>query len=491
MSQHMVVVNGVEFTYDQMTKMAKNGLLNIGQKNDPSSATPNAQYLHGQFPGNAAQWGTFSDPGVRPERFSARPNPRSMAKLLRPQKSDWINEKLEIVTGQTAGSTSNATGWCADGALPGVLKTCQQIIPFGKYKGRTELAPIQTIGQLRNRADIPGVILNEPPTENPLMPELMYRFTDTQNQLQHAWYTLGNQFQISFEKEVWQGVVGTDTSISGWWTDMLSLQAQVKTGYTDAVSGLDCPAADSQVVTWGADIGATVNGRNIVQAATDVFYAAQDTADIVGLTGVQFAWIMRKEQFRALTEVWSCQYATYRCQTGTAGQPFVNQVVDTNALRLEMMNGQYLLIDGIPVPVVYSDGIPIDQLGGGAQRVLRADMFLMPISWSGRPLLNLEYFNMGNPYAQEYAALIYNDALFLNNGMYVANKNSRNGCIEFSINAMMRIILETPFLAARIDDISFTYQANTRVADPGTTFLYVDGGISYRTGITTPAGNTY
>lgn len=479
----MVVVNGVEFTYDQMMKMAKNGLLNIGQKNDPSSATPNAQYLHGQFPGNAAQYGLFSDPGVRPERFSARPNPRSMLKLMRPQKSDFINEKIEIVTGQTAGSTTNATGWCADGALPGVLKVCQQIIPFGKYKGRTSLAPIQTIGQLRTRADLPGTILNEPPVENPLMPEMMYRLTDDRSQEQLAWYTLGNQFQISTENEIWQGVVGTDTNISGWWTDMRSIAAQVKTGYTDAVSLLACPAADSQVITWNADIGATVSGRNIVQAVTDVFYAAQDIADTTGLTGVQFAWAMRKEQFRALTEVWACQYATYRCQTGTAGQPFVSQVVDTNALRLEMMNGQYLLIDGIPVPVVFSDGIPIAQLGGGAQRVLSADMFLLPISWNGRPLLNLEYFNMGNPYAQQYAALVYNDALFLNNGMYVATKNSRNGCIEFDINAMMRIILETPFLAARIDDISFTYQAQTRTADPGVTFEYVNGGVSYRTAI--------
>lgn len=477
----MVLINGVEFTEKQLSEMSKNGLLNIGQKNDPSSATPNAQYLHGQFPGNPAQWGLFSDPGVRPERFSARPNPRSMMKLLRPMKSDFINEKIEIVTGQTAGSTSNASGWCADGALPGVLKTCQQIYTYGNYKARTSLAPIQTIGQLRSRADIPGTILNTPPLENPLMPELLYRLTDDRSQEQLAWYTLGNQFQISTEKETFQGVVGTDTGISGWWKDFQSISAQVKTGYVDAVTGVACPAADSQVVAWNADIGATVNGRNIVQAATDVYYAAQDTADIVGLSGTQWAWVMRKEQFRALTEVWSCQYATYRCQTGTAGQPFVSQVVDTNQLRLEMMQGQYLLIDGIPVPVVFSDGIVISQLSGLPSRVLRSDMFLLPISWNGRPLLNLEYFNMGNQYAREYANLVYNDALFLNNGMYVVTKNSRNGCIEFEINAMMRIILETPFLAARIDGVSFTYQALTRQADPGVSFLYVDGGVSYRT----------
>jgi hypothetical protein len=146
-----------------------------------------------------------------------------------------------------------------------------------------------------------------------------------------------------------------------------------------------------------------------------------------------------------------------------------------------MMQGQYLLIDGMPVPVVFSDGITIEQLAGGAQRVLRSDMYLLPIEWNGRPLLTMEYFNMGNQYAREYSALVYNSALFLNNGMYVATKNERNGCIEFEINAMFRIILETPFLAGRIDDVSFTYQAQTRTADPAVSFLYVDGGTSYRT----------
>jgi len=285
--------------------------------------------------------------------------------------------------------SDNATGWCADGALPGVLKVCQQTYVFGKYKGRTSLAPIQTIGQLRSRADIPGTLLNTPPQENPYMPEMMYRLTDDRSQEQLAWFQLGVQFLISFEREIWQGVAGTETDISGWWSDMAGLASLVKTGYTDAVSGLACPAADSQVISWGADIGATVNGRNIVQAVGDMYYAAVDNSELVGMSGVQFAWVMRKEQFRALTEVYSCQYATYRCQTGTAGQPFVNQVVDTNALRLEMLNGQYLLIDGIPVPVVFSDGILLEQLGGGAQRVLRADMFLLPLSWQGRSLVTM------------------------------------------------------------------------------------------------------
>ncbi len=127
MSSQMIEFNGVGFTVEQVKALAKAGALNVGQKNDPAGNTPTAAPLQGVFPGNANMFGMFSDPGVRPERFSAMQRPRTMAKLLRPERSEFVNEKIGIVTGQTAGTTANATGWCADGALPGVLKTCQQL----------------------------------------------------------------------------------------------------------------------------------------------------------------------------------------------------------------------------------------------------------------------------------------------------------------------------------------------------------------------------
>jgi hypothetical protein len=474
------VINGIEFTEKQVNQMVQKGVLSFGQKNDPASNTPNSAPLQGVFPGNSNMFGMFSDPGVRPERFSAMQRPRTMAKLLRPERSEFVNEKIGIVTGQTAGTTTNATGWCADGALPGVLKTCQQLYPLGNFKMRTRVMQIQTAGLLRNRADIPGIILNSAPQDNPLVPDLLYRLTDTQSVLQTNLYELGVQVERSLEKELFQGVVGTDTSIPGFWLDFNSISSLVKTGYADAVSGLACPAADSIVVTWNADMGATVTGSNIVQTVTDTVWALRMRAEAVGLGGTEFAIVMRMEQFRAMTEVWACQYATYRCQSSNAGQPFVTQVIDTNQMRIDMMNGQYLLIDGIKYPVIFSEGIPLEQLGGGAAKVLRADMFILPISWNGRPLLRLEYQDMNNVYAREIGDFIINDSMILNNGLYLMTKQMHEGCVDLTLNAMMRFFIETPFLAGRVDDISFSYSAQTRVADPSTTFLYANGGVSYR-----------
>ena len=473
--------NGVILSDQTVSELNKAGLLNIGQKNDPSSATPTqSQVLQGQSFTNANQYGLFSSPGVRPERFSALMRPRSMASILRPQKSDLINEIVEIMTGQTAGTTTAQTDWCAPGALAGVLKTCQQIYSFGNFKMNTRVTPIQEVGMLRNRADIPGEILNRPPRENPFIPDRMYQLTDTRNQLQYTLYTLGVQIERSFETELWRGVAGTNTNITGWWKDFNGLDSLVKTGYVDAVTGLACPAADSIVISWNADVGATVDGSNIVQSFADQYYAVNDTAEQVGLPGVQFAFVLRKEFFRALTEVWSCQYLTYRCQSSNAGQPIQITGDETNRLRLEMQNGQYLLIDGVPVPVVFSDGIQLEQLGGGTPKTLRADAYLLPISWNGRPLINVSYHDMGNAYAREFANAIYPSAEFLNDGMYMLGKREAGGCVELEISMKMRAFLETPFLAVRWDDISFSYGAQSRVADPSTTFLYKNGGSTYR-----------
>jgi hypothetical protein len=476
-----VILNGVEFTEKQISEMSKAGLLNIGQKNDPSSATPTASgVLQGQSFTNANQYGPFSNPGVRPDRFSALQRPRSMASLLRPTRSEYGNEIVSIMTGQTVGVANNQTDWCAPGALAGVLKACQQTYAFGNMKMATRIVPIQEVGQLRNRADIPGEIINRPPRENPFIPTRMWELSDTRSQLQYELFTLGVQIERSFETELWRGVAGTNTSIIGWWKDFAGLDSLVKTGYVDSITGVACPAADSIVISWNADAGATVSSSNIVQSFADQWYAVNDTARQVGLSGVEFAFVMRAEMFRALTEVWSCQYLTYRCQSSNAGQPIQITGDETNRLRLEMQNGQYLLIDGTPVPVIFSDGIQLERLGAATPNVLRADAYLLPISWNGRPLIRPEYHDMGNVYAREFASIVYPSAEFLNDGMYLLTKREAGGCVELEISMKMRIFLETPFLAVRWDDISFSYGAQSRAADPGTTWMHKNGGVTYR-----------
>jgi hypothetical protein len=458
----------------------------VGYKNDPASLSlGSTPALQGPLQGNPNLGGLFSAPGVRPDRFSAMSRVRSLSRLLTPEPSDIYNEIISIVTGATDGSGSNPSDYCGNPANPGALKQCTQTKLFGKWFSKSNLQSVNDIGYLRNRADIPGTILNSAPQDFPLIPDIMWRLADTRSTLQYELYMQGVMRERSLEQVIITGDSSKSNSNtkSGYIKEMDGLDLMIKTGYADT-SGVLCPAADSIVINFGnATIGGTIgggDGRTITQVISDLWYAAQDRATQVGMGETEFVFVGRKEMFRALTDYYSNTYATSRFQaaTLTAGSPVIQIATDANNLRLEMLNGQYLIVEGIPVPFVFSDGMPLVGLGSNNYQ---SDLFLVPLSWQGRKLLRLEYFNLANQYITEWNGFINPEKrAVLNNGMYAMGYRSNGFCDEILFAATERLILETPFLAGRVDDIVFNYLAQTRNAIPGQS-LYVNGGTSYYT----------
>src|SRR3990172_10123280 len=102
-----IQVNGKDYNLAELAVLHKAGVLNFGQKNDPASTTLTGGALHGPVQGNANQFGAFSHPGVRPERFSALVRPDSFLPNVGLDRSNYTNEILEILTGQSASSGTN------------------------------------------------------------------------------------------------------------------------------------------------------------------------------------------------------------------------------------------------------------------------------------------------------------------------------------------------------------------------------------------------
>jgi hypothetical protein len=499
-------IKGIEFNERQIQAMANTmvapgtsmlervsgvRLKDFKTKNDPASASlGNTSALQGPLQGDPSLGGAFSAPGIRPQRFSAVQRPRSFARLLQPRMSEWADEKLGVLTAATDGSGANAAGYCDNPPTPGDLLTCDQLFTFGDWYEKIELNSIPQIGLLRNRAEVPGQILNAGPQQNPLIPDLMYRVTDTRSQLQFELYNLGMDKARNLEKVLILGDHTKSHTVTqhGFIKEFDGIDVQIKTGSTD-ISGVACPALDSIVENFNSNqIGTTVGGgdpRTITNVISDVYYAATDRAEQTGFEGAdggsELGWIfiMRKEMFRALTDVYANTYATSRFQANSlsAGTPLLQDGQRTNDLRLEMLNGKYLIVEGQPIPVFFSDGIPLTPAGNNTYE---ADMYFGPISWNGMPLINLEYFNMANQYAVEYQGFVNaDDQRVLNNGLYRVGYRSTGLCKEYHFADKMRLILETRFLFARIDNVDFTYYAKTRSAYPGTS-LYAGGGRSYQ-----------
>lgn len=476
----MLKINGTDFDEATVQKMLDSGLIGTAEKNDPASATLTAPALHGPFQGNANQFGIFSYPGARPQRFSALQRPYSLANLLTPQSSEYTNEIIEIMTGQTAGGTSNATGWCGNPPTVGQLKTCQQVYTFGNYLVKTDLNAVPLIGQLRNRADVPGEILNAGPRANPLIPDMMFRLDDTRSQLRYELYRIGVDLERTMETVLVRGTAATDNSRTGWWSEFAGLDSQIKTGYTDAIPpNIACPAADSNVVSFLADITGTAqdgSSRNFYAVLRDTYRAAKIRGQRVGMPDIQWTWVGRAEMFERITDVVACQSANYNC----SGSQYAERNQDAERVqmnRIDMLNGRFINIDGEMVPFVASNGLTFEGLGSSTYR---DDLYLVPLSWRGIPLLRLEYFPMSNQYAAEFAnAFGTQNISFLNNGMFIVGVRSTGLCLEYHFGAKFRMILEAPFLAARIDDIEYSYYLDTRNALPGES-LYANGGKTYR-----------
>lgn len=477
----------------EIVKAIREGELEAYKNNPASVSLVSTPALQGPLQGNPALGGLFSAPGVRPDRFSAFPRVRSFAKLLTPQPSDIYNEIISIVTGASDGTGSNAADFCGTAPTPGYLKQCEQQYSYGKWFSKTNVNSINDIGYLRNRADIPGQILNSGPQGNPLVPDIMYKLVDTRSQLAYELYLEGAMIERSLERTLitgnplnsnagTPGIAGQNQR--GFIKEFKGLDLQIKKGYADT-SGVLCPAADSIVVDFAnANIGSTVpggDGRTITSVISDVWYALKDRMTQVGMDGTEIAIVCRKEQFRALTDIYANTYATTRFQSNTysAGLPLLQDATRTNDLRIEMLNGQYLIIEGEIVPVVFSDGVVLTPTGGANN--YSADMYFVPMSWQGRPLIRLEYFNLGNQYIAEWNGFINPDRRrVINNGFYAMGYNTVSFCDEYLFASVMRLILETPFLAARIDNVEFSYLAQTRDPYPGTS-MYVNGGTSYYT----------
>jgi hypothetical protein len=468
-------------TREEMTMMVEvmkeAGLV---QKNDPASLTLGGQQMHGVMQSDAAKYGLFSKPGVRPQRLSALVRPPSeIFRNIGLERSEYINELLEIMTGQQAATGTNATGWCGDPPGVGLLKKANQNYVFGSYFVKSDLNAIPDIGQLRNRADVPAEIVNAGPTANPLIPDLMYRMADTRSQLQSDLYRVGVQAERALDIVMILG----DTSLAsnatrhGFVKEFKGLDAQIKTGYTDSDLGVAVPALDSIVISYNAAVdGTDANSENIIAVVHDLVYAARSRAERTGVTGAQWAFVMREELFRSIASAWACSYNVYKCSVSGAG---INQMAtDTRRFLDEMMTGRYLLVDGVEYPVLYSEGIPQDSLGANQ---FKSDLYFVPFTSDQMDLLRMEYFPMDNQYLKEFTEFAgADDITTMNNGLWIAGVRHNGFCREYLFGMKLRLILEAPWLAGRVDDIRYTFRAQIRNAQTADSWFYRNGGVTYQ-----------
>ncbi len=457
-------------------------------KNTPANTNADAIPMHGPLHSNPAFGGIFSRPGSRPEVFSAYQRPRSLVNQLGIVRSEFQNNDIDIMTGVTAGSGTNAANFCGDPPEGGVPKRCTQRFTYGDWYMKTGLADIINTGQRVNRADLEKRIVNFAQAPNQFFPSELLAAADlssrAQSLLASEMLRLVTAWEREFEKIIFRGTQGVDDeTFLGWFTQFSGIENQIITGRTDIDTGQACPAADSEIITFSADIaGNAADGRDIVTTVTNLYEGLRQRAEDVGMGGTAFVFAGTNRLFYTLVDQWACNYATTIC-AGSAGNPNGTDALAVKAFRDELWQGRFLLVSGTPVPFLVTDGPTEVGVDGGNN--FTSDLFLIPVDGPTGRFLNIEYKPQDTAEQMDFVRFMGTNGSGpapIGGGKFMHGIEQTAFCLEHHFGGKFRMILDAPFLAGRIDDITYNFLGTYRAADPADSFAFVDGGVHYTYG---------
>lgn len=461
---------------DPQTELAKEFAAFMEWRTKAAGTTPNTNMAHG--PG-----GIFAQPGQRAQVVNAMVMPRGLRDRLPAKRSVFANEVYPILTGQTAATGSNPETACADCKQPGNLKVCNQTWPFSRLCLDSQVIDVSNLGLLVNRSEfVDQVLVGDPfgslgataPASLPFNPREALR-----NEKAKQLTQLFTQWKRSWAGMTYSGNPANNSGTG--YAEHYGLDVIINTGYRDTYTGVVCPAADSKVLSFGG-LEITTNGPAAVTAIVEMYAALKYLSKQVGLDPVKWALVGRYGLFRKLTEIWPCTYYTANCTIPT-GATLGLTGTEVSKLRDEMRQGEYLIIDGEQVEFIIDDSITETlPIGGTGQ----SDLYFLPLSspsFSHNPggaISYFEFFDMNNPVeiAQSgVGAYPANTFQVLGGGRYLLYpKAPSNVCIQYGMISKDRLIVEAPFLAARITGMRYTFQHHERAWDPATAYYFLNGG---------------
>lgn len=429
----------------------------------------------------------WNQPGVEPGVITTYIGPRGIEEWLEArghvQKSQYLNPVFQILTGQTASSGTEPTTPCTEEVpTPGDLKVCNQTWPFGEMTMKTKPIRVDNAGELINRSEPLDLrLLNNPfAAAGQIVP------TGTQNlfrnKLTKAVVELTNDFKRRYARLIFTGSPVNTAASTGGYLEYNGLDRIVNTGYTDTFTHQACAAADSLVASFSGAIIQN-NSGSFVQRMIETYRAQTYLAEQLLVNDVEFIWVMRRQAFLAATDVWPCAYNTYRCYNAAPGGSSIvldMSGADQNAMRQAMRDGEYLLIDGVKVPVVIDTTMIEQNIGSGN---FQSDIYLLPVRSAtlGGQLLYLEYFDYRGPFGmQEIISQLgpQDEYRVSPDGRFAIHFLSGvSFCKQVEIRTRKRLILRAPFLAAKIEDVRYAVYIHEREWQPDTSF-FVDGGLT-------------
>jgi hypothetical protein len=413
-------------------------------------------------------------PGMNKQIINAMIMPKGLAGRIPVRKSVDTNEIFPILTGQLASTGTEPTTACAEWPMVGSFKTCRQQFPFGQQGRESQVLNVKYAGQIINRGEFrDNVLLGQPggdvPTPGPINWQRVF-----QSEYEYRIGQLFNGYARDYARNIYTGNAITTAGSAGY-IQYNGLDRQIQANKRDAITGVACAAVDSLLVDFN---GASINsaGGTIYALIANAVNNLERLSEQLGME-VKWAITMRYGAWLTLTNIWPCIYATVGCPGGTIIR--TQSLDEATAFRDRMRQTRMLPIEGKEYEVIVDDTITETVAAGGVVGTYQSDIYFLPLTANGEPTLFWEYFDM-NAEAVAAANAMAPGGYFsvLDNGRFLFVRQSpSHTCVQVEIIERPRVILLTPFLAARFQNLRYTYSLHEREWDPASPY-FVNGGLS-------------
>lgn len=416
--------------------------------------------------------GLFSTPGLSRDVISAHVRPVGLASRLPWLPSVEVNPIFPSLTGFSAPIGSQPTTSCGD-APTGYVKGCNLTARFGRVRYDTPTIDYEEVMLKINRSDftdlrlagqIFGLTGLEPSGMNPdqilnvlTMKELV---------------VVGVLFEREILRQLWQGVTTVANEFPG-------LDVQIATGQKDATTGTTCPALDSDVKSYNyALISST-----IVNYMSTLEMYIYNNAEKMGLNPATWVWCMRTDLWLELTAIWPCAYNTVKCSAAVGANASVTlDGREMVALRDSMRSSQKITVNGRTYDVILDDGIYEKTNVNNANVPAgswASNIYFVPLTIiGGMPVTYVEHVDYQAGRA-DLSLLRNMQAFWTDGGKYLWALEQNKWCYKFAGKIEPRVVLRTPQLAGRIDNVRYAPLQHLRDSDPSSSY-FADGGISLR-----------
>lgn len=428
--------------------------------------------------------GMFAVTGLENDIISTHVSPRGLGGMIPAYGSDVDDPRFGFLTGFSDDIGSEPDMPCDD-APTGYMKAGTLTAAFGRLARQTNTIEVDKLLHRKRGVNNNLRLLNAMLTGNAALDIGNMNDTDIMNLVVKAeMVSVGVRAERKLSRLFWSGTPANRTT-NGGYIEFPGLDSQIATGQVDAESNTLMPSADSLIYNFGFN---NVDGStlNIVEVMSMAEFQLRDLATRTNMDPVTWVIVMRPELWFELSAIWACRYLTHRCSAPGVTALSINVTGSEQiTMRDQMRSGNYMIVNGTRYQVVIDDGI-YEYTNANSASVpaghWASAIYFVPLRVRGNfPTLYWEHIDY-TQLRRQLAPLGQgqrNAPFWTDNGRWLWVYRENGYCFDLQVKTEPRVILRTPHLAAKIQNVRYHPMEHLRSPYPDSPY-WKNGGVSFR-----------